>query len=243
MAIFQIRTALAPFVVLLASLCAAHAADETRAPDIERLAASPDAMSAVMLVRGNGLSFCTLGSNVNGKFIADNDRIAALHAPQFRAWHGKGNVTAYTSLHPGLGPLYDAMLAGTCNVVVESAANIATLLDEIDTDGLIVSVLPSPLRAGELADAYAVSLGFKDNAELLLASHMLASHDELQTYYKLGVTTRQAYDDALARMQAEGYSRDPLQLLSFLKDEAEGMRRNLSATDIRTERLASPSPQ
>lgn len=235
---FRIRSALACFA-LPALLCTTNlAAADQRAASLNDLKANPGAMSAVMLVRGNGLSLCTLGANVNGKFIADNDRIAMLHAPEFRAWHGKGNVTEYTLLRPNLGVLYDSMQGGTCNIVVESAPNIAALLNEIEQDGLIVSILPAPLQPAQLADAYAIFLGFKDNAELLLASHMLASHEELQAYYKLGVDSKEAYDEALSRMRAEGYSRDPLELLVFLKDEAEGLRRNLPASVIREERTA-----
>ncbi|HEY0848251.1 MAG TPA: hypothetical protein VGE12_22980 [Noviherbaspirillum sp.] len=236
----MLRSALASAAIFLASLFAGHAAASGfHVEAVEALKAHPDAMSAVMLVRGNGTSFCTLGSYVDGNAFADNDRIAVLYAPAFRAWHGKGDTTRYTLVRGSLDALLGAMQGGICNVIVESAPNMIRLLDEMDQEGMIVSVLPSPLKPAEIADAYAMSLGFNSHAELLLASHLMASHEELQEYLGLGVTSKAAYDEAIARMQSAGYSRDPLQLLSFLKDEAEGMRRNLPATDIREERNTS----
>lgn len=209
---------------------------------IAALKAAPDAMSAVKLSRGNGAIFCTLGKNDNGKITVDVDRAAVLYAPEFRAWHGRGEVTQYAEAYSNIGGILASMQRGICNLAVESAPNMLALLAELEQDGMRVSILPSPLRPAQLANAYANSLGFASNDDLQLATHMKANNTELQAYFKLGITSKAAYDDAVARMLASGYSRNPLDLPYFLKDEAEGTRRNLSASMIREERLSSSPP-
>jgi hypothetical protein len=200
-------------------------------------------MSAIMFNWGNGTPFCTTGSHVDGQPVVDNSRTAVLFSREFRDWHGRGPVTSYAEVHRNIASLLASLQAGKCLVVVESVANIAALTRELEQDGALFSTLPSPLGAAQLADAYAVSLGFADNAELLLAAYMRAGKEDLQDYYRLGIAGKPAYDEALARMRAEGYGENPLQLLAFLKDEAEGARRNLPATAIRDERKAATAAE
>jgi hypothetical protein len=225
-------------VVAFLFLADANAMDPNLAA-IDVLKANPDAMSAVKLSRGNGAIFCTLASS--GKMFADNDRIAVLSSPDFRAWHGRGNATKFTEIHADLKQLLFSMQNGRCNVAVESASNIVSIAEELKREGMLFVVLPFPLRSAQLADLYANSLGFSSNSDLLLAEHMMANNDELQSFYKLGITSKSAYDDAVVRMQSQGYSLDRRDIMAFLKDEAEGMRRNLSAAGIRDERNASAS--
>lgn len=239
--ICQIRSAIASAAILAILSLTSAVASAASPAIVEALKANPDAMSAVMSARTNGSTFCTLGSQADGTAFADNDRIAMLYAPAFRAWHGRGEVTKYTVLGSSIKGLYGSLQDGACNVIVETAPNILAILDEVDIDGLLVLVLPTPLKPAELAEAYARSLGYTSHAELLLAGHMMANSEELQVYYKLGITSEAAYDEALARMRSEEYSQDPLQLLAFLKDEAEGARRNLPAATIREERKSSGS--
>lgn len=205
---------------------------------VNAAASEADGMSAVMLTRGNGATICTIGTSIEGKVVVDNDRTAVLHAPSFQAWHGRGNVTKYAEVRRDVGGLFEAMQLGRCTIVVESTSRIAALTHELEEDGMIFSSLPTPLRGTQLADAYAYSLGFESDEELQLAAYMLATREELQTFFRLGIRTRSAYDDAVLRMREQGYDQDPLQLLVFLKDEAEGLRRNLTAAAIREERTA-----
>ena len=201
-------------------------------------AGGPDGMSAVMLARGNGATICTIGTSIDGKVFVDNERTAVLYAPSFQAWHDRGNVTKFAEVRRDVGGLFEAMQLGRCTIVVESTSNIAALTEELEQDGMIFTSLPSPLRGAQLADAYAYSLGFDNDEELQLAAYMLASREELHTYFRLGVRTKSAYDEAVVRMREQGYGQEPLQLLVFLKDEAEGLRRNLTAAAIREERTA-----
>lgn len=204
---------------------------------LDALRASPDVMSAVKLTRGNGAIFCTLASN--GKMFADNDRIAVLSSPDFRTWHGRGNVTRFTEIHTDLQKLLFSMQNGRCNVAVESGANVISIAEELKRQGMLFIVLPFQMHPAQLADLYANSLGFSSSTDLLLAEHMMANNDELQSFYKLGITSKSAYDDAVVRMQSQGYSQDRRDVMAFLKDESEGTRRNLSAAAIRNERNAS----
>jgi hypothetical protein len=205
---------------------------------LEELKASPGAMSAVRLLRGNGAPFCTIGTEVDRNIFVDNDRAAVMYSPEFRVWHGRGNVTRYTEVRSNARELFVAMMTTRCQIVVESAANIVAIVNELDQEGMAFSILPSPLQPAQLAEAFAASLGFGSHADLMLAAHMMASNEELQAYFRFGVRSTADYDDAFARMQSQGYSQDRLQLLAFLADEAEGARRNLAPSAIRDERHA-----
>lgn len=207
----------------------------------EALKARPDAIGALKLTRGNGPIFCTLGRNVDGQMSADKDRTAVLYFPEFNAWHGRGKATRYAEVGTHLKDIVASMENGRCNVAVESASNIIALAEELKRLGTVFRLFPSPLSPAQLADVYANSLGFGSNADLLLATHMRANNDELQSFYKLGITSKSAYDDAIARMRSQGYGQEPARLQDFLRDEAEGARRNLPAIEIRDERRSSAS--
>jgi hypothetical protein len=236
----HIKHALASVAALVAFLAfGSAAAMDLNAAAIDVLKADPDVMSAVKLPRGNGKIFCTLGKDVQGAMVADNDRTAVLSSPEFRAWHGRGNVTTYAEVRAGINELLLSMQNGRCNVAVESASNIIALSGELKREGMIFLILPSPIRSAQLAELYAKSLGFSSNADLLLATHMMANNEELKSYYKLGITSKAAYDDAVARMRLQAYSQNTLDLMGFLKDEAEGALRNVSAVDVRDERKSS----
>ncbi|WP_420476912.1 hypothetical protein [Noviherbaspirillum sp. ST9] len=212
------------------------------APTVEQtldvLKANPEAMSAVRLFVGNGAPFCTIGAEADKTTFADNDRIAVLYSPAFRAWHGRGAVTRYTEVKASVPALFQAMKTVRCQIVVEKAKNIVALVNLLDQDEMRYSILPAPLGPEELAEAFAASLGFASHADLVLAGHMMASNEELRVYARFGIKTAAAYDEALARMQSQGYSQDKLDMLAFLADEAEGNRRNLTPAAIREERLA-----
>lgn len=198
-------------------------------------------MSAVRLLIGNGAPFCTIGSEVDKVIFVDNDRTSVLYSPAFRAWHGRGAVTRYAEARSSTKELFQAMKASRCQIVVEKAQNIVALVNALDQDEMSYSILPVPLGREELAEAFAASLGFASHAELVLAGHMMANSEELRAYSRFGIKTAAAYDEALARMQSQGYSQDKLQLLAFLADEAEGNRRNLAPAVIREERMAKPA--
>jgi hypothetical protein len=212
---------------------AATAAEEA----IAKLNANPDAFSAVRLLLGNGSPFCTIGAEID-KVVVDNDRNSVLYSPEFRTWHGRGEVTRYTSVRSNVKELFQAMKMTHCQVVVETARNIAWLVNALEQDEMRYAVLPVPLSREDLKDAYAVSLGYANHADLVLAAHMRATNEELRTYSRFGIKTAAAYDEALARMLAQGYSQNRLHLLVFLADEAEGNRRNLPPAAIREERMA-----
>lgn len=236
---FQSRAAacaLAAAISILFSGAPALAGPVEQALDI--LKTNPDSMSAVRLLVGNGAPFCTTGSEVDKTIFVDNDRTAILYSPEFRAWHGRGAVTRYTEVRSSVKELFQAMKTSRCQIVVEKAQNIVALVNALDQEEMSYSILPMPLGREALAEAFAASLGFASHAELVLAGHMMANSDELRMYARFGIKSTAAYDDALARMQSQGYSQDKLQLLAFLADEAEGNRRNLAPATIREERMA-----
>jgi hypothetical protein len=241
MSFHRIRRAFAQGAVMatLLSSGAAIAAD-LNAAALDALRAAPDAMGAVRLTRGNGAIFCTLGKEVEEKMVADNARTAVLYSPEFRVWHDRGKVTSYAEVRTHVGELLASMKNGRCNVAVENAANILALADQLRQEGMIFLVFPSPILPAQIADLYANSLGFASNKDLLLAEHMRVNNEELQSYYKTGITSAAAYDDAVARMRSQDYSKDPRELPAFLKDEEEGTRRNLPAAAIREERNSQP---
>lgn len=223
----------------LSVFCAgAASANDPVQSALEVLKANPDAMSAVRLLRGNGAPFCTIGKEVDKTLFVDNDRTSVLYVPEFRTWHGRGAVTKYTEVRSSAKELVEAMRTSRCQVVVESARNITAIVNALEQDEMRFSILPAPVGRVELAEAYAASLGFASHTELLLAAHMLANSEELRSYFRFGIHTTAAYDEALTRMKSQDYSQDPLQLLAFLSDEAEGLRRNLTPATIREERQA-----
>lgn len=205
---------------------------------LDILKSNPGSMSAVRLLIGNGAPFCTTGSQVDKIIFVDNDRTSVLYSPTFRAWHGRGAVTRYTEVRSSVKELFLAMKTSRCQIVVEKAENVVALVNALDQEEMGYSILPMPLGQEELAEGFAASLGFASHAELVLAGHMMANSEELRTYARFGIKTAAAYDEALARMQSQGYSHDKLHLLAFLADEAEGNRRNLAPAAIRDERMA-----
>ncbi|HYC43392.1 MAG TPA: hypothetical protein VEB70_10445 [Noviherbaspirillum sp.] len=238
MTTFQSRAAAYAAAAAISILFPGLSAAATPAEEaIARLNASPDAFSAVRLLLGNGSPFCTIGREIDKTAIVDNDRNSVLYSPVFRAWHGRGEVTRYTEVRSNVKELFQAMKRTHCQIVVEKARNIAWLVDALEQDEMRYAILPVPLTQEDLRDAYAASLGYANHEELVLAGHMRATNDELHTYFRFGIKTSAAYDEALARMQAQEYSQDRLQLLAFLADEAEGNRRNLPPATIREERM------
>ena len=236
--IFQSKAAA---IALAAGISILSAPASTAGPvelALEALKANPDSLSAVRLLRGNGAPFCTTGTEVDRTISVDNDRAAVLYAPSFRQWHGRGAVTRYTEVRSNVKELFVAMKTSRCQIVVESARNIVALVSALDQEEMSYSILPEPLGRDELAEAFALSLGFASHADLVLAGHMMANSEELRSYYRFGIKSAAAYDEALARMQSQGYSQDRSHLLTFLADEAEGARRNLLPSTIRDERLA-----
>lgn len=241
---FSMKSIVGTLTAGISILCAggAFAADPVEAA-LDALKTKPNSMSAVRLLRGNGAPFCTIGKETDKVIFVDNDRTAVLYSPEFRQWHGRGAVTKYTEVRGNVKELFAAMVASRCQVVVESAANVVALVQALERDEMTFSILPLPLQPSQLAEAFAASLGFANHSDLLLAGHMMANSEELQVYFRLGVRSTAAYDEALARMQSQGYSEDRLHLLSYLADEAEGNRRNLPPAVIRAERVArKPAP-
>lgn len=226
-------------LVVSASLQGAIAADPN-AEAVEALShADAESLSAIRMARGNGAIFCTLGDE---NMVVDWTRTAVLHSREFRAWHDRGNVLRYAEVRTNLDALLFSMKNGRCNVAVERPSNIMTLAAGLKQEGMIFQVLPSPIGPAQIAELYANSLGFASNKDLQLAVHMRVNNEELQSYYKIGITSATAYDEAIARMQSQGYSQDRAELRAFLRDEAEGERRNLSAAAIREERTSRPVP-
>jgi hypothetical protein len=140
---------------------------------------------------------------------------------------------------------------GKCTVVLGNGPLLATLMKALTRDGVEVVLLPEVLSEDDLADLHVAVLGFVDTPELsAIDTWLLAwkiggdepvSSETMAALRKLGVTTKQAYDDAVARLARSGLAAASGSggVVDFLEDEREAAAAKTTIAKLRAQREAA----